>query len=77
MSERGALLWSEDDVTVSDPLHETLAAAYLRITGRALFRGEALRREDHGDGELLEMPSGYIVWSSYPGNGAIYEGAKT
>jgi hypothetical protein len=79
MSEKiecGERLWSEDDVTVSHRDHETLADAYDRITGLRFSTDDAVRSEDHGDGTLYEMPTGHVVWASYPGNSSVYAGAK-
>ena len=66
------LLWDEDDATVSDPLHETLAMAYKRLFGEELDIRSAIERKDGGDGMFYIMPNGARVWSSYPGGSAIY-----
>lgn len=67
----GETLWMEDDAPVPDK--ERLAAAYFRLTGQHYRHEDAIEKEDAGDGDFLLMPTGLIVFSSYPGNSAIYE----
>lgn len=64
-------VWAEDDATVGTAGHETVRAAFRRLSGRELDPAEALSREDGGDGELLLLPGGWQVWWGYPGSSTI------
>ncbi len=72
-STMGKCLWAEDDCTLNDPDRETLAMAYKKITGVDYKQEDAKINVDVGDGIERHMPTGFIVWASYPGNSAIYK----
>lgn len=76
MITHGKQVWIEDDATIHDPGHETLYHAYRRITGQVYSYKDAIESDDQGDGTLRLMPTGYVVWASYPGGGAIYAPAE-
>lgn len=70
--EHGRTLWMEDDATaLSDPDHETVRKAYLRIFGKEWNPDDVIEKSDEGDGVDYLMPK-CVVWMSYPGNSAIY-----
>ena len=73
---KGKLLWSEDDATVSCEGHESLCNAWLRLFGERLDLGKRIEFEDCGDVEWNKMPNGKIIQHSYSGNNAIYEAAN-
>ena len=69
------LVWEEDDVTCSDPAHETVWVAYHRLYGGS--KSDALRKQDCQDVVYYTMPDDVVVAGSYPGNSAIYDFKKT
>ena len=64
-------VWSEDDATTHDPDHEHVEKAYKRLVGREFDTRDAIRVNDQGDAIEYEMPEGWFVIMSYPGNSAI------
>ena len=72
--KRGKRIWTEDDCTTNHEDHETLPKAWQRLAGAPFSKDAATASEDCGDGDWLLMPNGWMVWYSYPGGSAIWDG---
>lgn len=69
LKERATRVWSEDEATVSDPDHETVNEAFLRIYKVPVPR--PLETWDAGDAVYELLPASLVVVRSYPGNDEI------
>jgi hypothetical protein len=68
-------IWAEDDATPHTEGHVGLYAAWRQLFGKAFDPRKAVATEEQSDGDVIQMPGGIWVWSSYPGASAIYHEA--
>ena len=63
-------LWSQDDATPHEDTLEKACEKFLGMTYTEV-RQAAVRHDDRGEITYYELPDGFVVGSSYPGNCVI------